>query len=117
MSFKCRALIEIDPRSLSDVIILLEVLERTLYSGGFAGRGEQSTPGTAGLAGPYPHAGSDADYERQEESEKGNFEAGDSIYRAWDAILRCTAVQRGQQRQFSPSRPHRGFMQYADETA
>ncbi|KAL0129378.1 hypothetical protein PUN28_004224 [Cardiocondyla obscurior] len=51
-----------DSRS-SDVIVLLEALERALCSGRFAGRGEQSTPSTAGLAGPYPHTRGNANYE------------------------------------------------------
>lgn len=107
----------IDPRLLSNVIVLLEALKRILYPDGFAGRSEQSAPGTAGLTGPYPHTGGDANHEGQEEPEKGNFETGGSVHRARGAILCRAAVQCGQQRQFLPSRPHGGLVQYANKAA
>lgn len=83
---------------------VLSVVRRSRW---FAGSGEESAPCSAGFSRPYPHPRGDADDEGQEEPEKGEFKTGGPVNRAGYAVLRRSAVERGEEGEGSPPRSHR----------
>jgi hypothetical protein len=84
---------------------------------GLARGDEESAPGAAGLTGPDPHAGGDADHEGEEEPEEGELEAEGPLARPWHAALGGAAVEGREEGEGAPAGPCLGLLEGAGEAA